>query len=301
MTQSAKTISNFNELLTHLKDSRVRRRLAVVWPEDDHTRDAVDAAFAEGFVEPILVCSAETQASCAGRYATLPAASPEEAAARAVELVREGKADMLMKGFVNTDVLLRAVLNKQTGILPPGNVLTHITAAHIPGYPRLLFFTDAAVIPFPTEAQRRSQLHYLADLCRAFRIECPRIALIHCSEKPDAKHFPYTEDYLAIRQEAAEGRYGRCIVDGPLDLKTSCSPEALRAKHIDSPVGGCADAVILPNIEAGNLFYKAITLFAQAETAAVLQGTEVPVVLPSRGDSVQSKLYSLALAAIGAG
>lgn len=298
MTKNLSPISDFNELLTHLRENHICRRLAVVWPEDDHTREAVEAASAEGFVEPILVGSTLTQEKYRGRFATIAVSSAEEAATRAVELVRQGTAEVLMKGFVNTDVLLRAVLNKQTGILPPGNVLTHIAAARIPGYDRLLFFTDAAVIPFPTEAQRRSQIRYVADLCRAFRIQQPRIALIHCSEKPDEKHFPYTQDYLAIKQEAASGAFGECIVDGPLDLKTSCSPEALQAKHLESPIEGRADAVILPNIEAGNLFYKALTLFSSAETAATLQGTAVPVVLPSRGDSVRSKLYSLALAAM---
>ena len=217
---------------------------------------------------------------------------------KAVELVRQGKADALMKGFVNTDVLLRAILNKEKGILPKGSVLTHITAAKIPSYPKLLFFTDPAVLPFPTHEQRMEQIKYVSNFCHAFNIEQPKISLIHCSEKPDGKHFPYTEGYLELKKMAAEGAFGNCIVDGPLDLKTSCSAEALADKKIDSPIGGEADAVIFPDIEAGNVFYKTITLFAGAETAAVLQGTQVPVVLASRGDTVESKFYSLALAAI---
>ena len=251
-----------------------------------------------GVITPILVCSQQTADKLKGKYETLSANDPQDASEKAVELVRQGKADALMKGFVNTDVLLRAILNKEKGILPKGSVLTHITAAKIPSYPKLLFFTDPAVLPFPTHEQRMEQIKYVSNFCHAFNIEQPKISLIHCSEKPDGKHFPYTEGYLELKKMAAEGAFGNCIVDGPLDLKTSCSAEALADKKIDSPIGGEADAVIFPDIEAGNVFYKTITLFAGAETAAVLQGTQVPVVLASRGDTVESKFYSLALAAI---
>lgn len=221
---------------------------------------------------------------------------PADASAKAVELVRNGRTQVLMKGFVNTDVLLRAVLNKETGILPKGRILTHVTAAKISTYHKLLFFTDPAVIPYPTQEQRMAQIEYIADMCHKFHIPQPKISLIHCTEKVDERHFPFTEGYLELKQMAKDGKFGNCIVDGPLDLKTSCSAEALHAKKLESPIGGDADALIFPDIEAGNVFYKAITLFAQTETAAVLQGTLAPVVLPSRGDTVKSKFYSLALA-----
>lgn len=255
-------------------------------------------AYKAGVINPILVCSEQTAERFKNIYETLLADNPQDASEKAVELVRQGKADALMKGFVNTDVLLRAILNKEKGILPKGSVLTHITAAKIPTYPKLLFFTDPAVLPFPTHEQRIEQIKYVANFCHAFNIEQPKISLIHCSEKPDGKHFPYTEGYLELKKMANEGAFGNCIVDGPLDLKTSCSAEALADKKINSPIGGEADAVIFPDIEAGNVFYKTITLFAGAETAAVLQGTLVPVVLASRGDTVESKFYSLALATI---
>lgn len=298
MKNNTSRIADFSQLVENLKEIGNKKNVAVVWAEDSHTLEAVEMAYEAGFANPILVCSQQTAEKYEGKYEILLADSPQDASEKAVALVREGRADALMKGFVNTDVLLRAILDKEKGILPKGSVLTHITAAKLPTYPKLLFFTDPAVIPHPTQEQRMAQIRYVTDFCHAFHIEQPKISLIHCSEKPDGKHFPYTEGYLELKKMAADGAFGNCIVDGPLDLKTSCSAEALADKKIDSPIEGEADAVIFPDIEAGNVFYKAITLFAAAETAAVLQGTQVPVVLASRGDTVTSKFYSMALATI---
>ena len=223
-----------------------------------------------------------------------------EAANKAVELVREQKADILMKGLINTDDLLHAVLNKEHGILPKGRVLTHLTASCIPGYPKILFFTDAAVIPYPTHEQRVEQVRYITKLCHDFGISIPKISLIHCSEKVGGKFFPFTERYAEIIEEGRKGTFGPCVIDGPLDLKTSCCKESLEKKGIASPLEGEADALVFPDIEAGNVFYKTITLFSKAETAGMLAGTMAPVVLPSRSDSKTCKFCSLALAAINA-
>lgn len=296
MTRPTKPIEDFNQLVEYLNEKKIQKYVAVAWPEDAHTREAVEMAGKTGFLKPILVGSKQTQEKYEGQFETILADDPADASAKAVELVRNGRTQVLMKGFVNTDVLLRAVLNKETGILPKGRILTHVTAAKISTYHKLLFFTDPAVIPYPTQEQRMAQIEYIADMCHKFHIPQPKISLIHCTEKVDERHFPFTEGYMELKQMAKDGKFGNCIVDGPLDLKTSCSAEALHAKKLESPIGGEADALIFPDIEAGNVFYKAITLFAQTETAAVLQGTLAPVVLPSRGDTVKSKFYSLALA-----
>ena len=235
-----------------------------------------------GFIEPIYVDGDDK----------------EECARRAVALCKNGEADILMKGLINTDIILKAILDRETGILRPGHVLTHIAMAEIPKYEKLLFFTDAAVIPVPTEAQRRQQIHYVNYVCHALGIEEPRISLIHCAEKVSAKVFPYTVDYLEIIAEAQTGKFGRCIIDGPLDLKTSLDSVSLHEKGIRSIIDGQADALIFPDIVAGNVFYKTLTLFGYAKTAGVLQGTQCCCVLPSRADSPESKYYSLALAAI---
>jgi phosphate butyryltransferase len=276
------TITQFADLPLLLEQKKTVKRVAVVCPRDESTQEAVAQAQAAGFIRPISFDDDD----------------PNEAARRAVEAVRKGEVDILMKGFINTDVLLHAILNKQTGILPPGRVLTHIAVAEMRSYHKLLFFTDPAVIPYPTQEQREAQVDYIARFCRSFGIAEPKISLIHCTEKVDERHFPYTAGYQHLKDLAAQGRFGSCILDGPLDLKTSCSPRSMRVKHIPSPIAGDADALVFPDIEAGNLFYKAITLFCQARTAGVLQGTLVPVVLPSRADTPDNKYLSLCTACL---
>ena len=298
------TIKSFEDMVIHLAQRNDRKRVAVVWAADRNSQVSVARALEIGFIEAIFVgCQAEVEANeSIMRYAShvsfIPADDRDEAARISVKLVRDGGADILMKGLINTDNLLHVLLNKETGILPRGHVLTHITAARLPEYEKLLFFSDSAVIPYPTQDQRIQQIRYMLYVCRALGIEEPKISLIHCTEKVNEKYFPFTVGYREIVGMAERGEFGRCIIDGPLDLKTSVSPESMRIKGIKSPIGGDADALIFPDIEAANVFYKSITLFLGVETAGVLQGTMAPVVLPSRSDSKLCKFYSLALAAI---
>jgi phosphate butyryltransferase len=293
-----KTIQNFEELISHLGERTEKRRVAVVCPYDESTQGAVQKAIDEGFIEPVLVGEPQKLGDALPGVPRVEATDDDDAAAKAVALVKDGKADVLMKGLLNTDNLLRAVLNKEKGILEKGRVLTHLTCAEVPEYNKLLFMTDVAVIPYPTKEQREQQLHYLLNLCRSMGVEEPRIALINCSEKVNEKHFPFTVEYQELIARTQAGDYGRCIVDGPLDLKTSLSAAALHKKGLTSPLEGQADGLIFPDIQAGNVFYKTITLFNHARTAAVLAGPQVPVVLTSRADALESKFFSLALACI---
>lgn len=276
------TIQNLDEMIGRLIAKGGKKRIGVICPRDESTRKAVEEATSTtGFAEAVVFDNDDVLV----------------AAQQAVAAAREGKVDVLMKGTLNTDDLLRAVLNKETGILPKGRVLTHLTCAQIPSYDKLVFCSDVAVIPYPTAEQREEQLKYLLQLMRSMGVEEPRVGLINCTEKVNEKHFPVTVEYRQLVEKAATGVFGPCIVDGPLDLKTCFSPEALHKKGINSPLEGRADAIIFPDIQAGNVFYKTITCFIPGvETAAVLAGTQVPVVLPSRGDSPKNKLYSLALA-----
>ena len=295
-----KAIENFEELIAYLSGGFEPKRVAVVCPYDEGTQEAVQRAMDAGFIKPIFVGDPKLIGPAMKEVPRLKATDEVDAAAKAVQLVHEGMADVLMKGLLNTDDLLRAVLNKQTGILQEGRIVTHLTCAELPEYDKLLFMSDVAVIPQPTEEQRRQQLKYLLRLCRSFGIKEPGVALVNCSEKVDEKHFPHTVEYKRLIDEVAKGKYGECIIDGPLDLKTSLSGKALRKKGLHSPLRGHADALIFPDIQSGNVFYKTITLFCRATTAAVLAGPDVPVVLTSRADDADSKFYSLALACINA-
>lgn len=313
------TLRNFRDMAAHLAAAPVRRHLVVVCPYDACTVGAAMQAVAEGFADVTFVGERSLMEPLveAGQLSAhvrlLDAASAEDAAQQAVALVRSGQGCVLMKGLVNTDVLLRAVLAKD-GLLPPGAVLTHVAVAEMPaaGAPaaaaaagqslqsRLLFFSDAAVIPYPTHEQRRAQVGYLAQACRAFGIASPRISLLHCSEKVSAK-FPHTGGYADLVALARAGEWGDAVVDGPLDLRTSLDASVCAVKGIRTPLGGLADALVFPDIEAANVFYKALPFFAGLEVAGMLAGTVCPVVLTSRGDTARVKYHSIVMAAVAAG
>lgn len=274
-----------------------RPTLAVVWPEDDNTLQAVALILRAGVATPILVGATTTAQQhpalqpYLGQIRWVEAETKTEAAQTAITMAREGTATAIMKGLINTDDLLRAVLNKQTGILPHGAVLTHIAACQPQALGRLVLFTDVAVIPYPTNEQRQQQIEYLIAMLHKMGVSQPRIALIHCSEHVDERHFPFTAHYEALRTDTPD-----LIIDGPLDLRCALSAEALAAKHLHSPLEGQTNALVFPDIEAGNVFYKTITTLAPCPTAAVLQGAQVPVVVPSRGDSPEAKYLSCLLA-----
>ncbi len=281
--------------------------VAVACPADAHTEEVIERSISEEFAKFILVAVEQNAAVAERLHAKYPdrtaiilATDVDDASRKAVAEVRQGRAQVLMKGTVNTDNLLRAVLNKECGLLEKGHVLTHIAVAEIPGLQRLLFFTDAAVIPYPTTEQFHAQLGYIADTYRSVTgNDCPRVALTHCTEKVSEK-FPLTLSYEELKKEAREGAFGSIEVDGPMDVKTACDAESGAIKGIASPVVGNADILIFPDIEAGNTFYKAITLFAKATVAGMLAGTTAPVVVTSRADTVESKFYSLATACMKA-
>ena len=210
----------------------------------------------------------------------------EYAISRALE---EGIAEFLMIG--DSTILKKYPTLKQY----PEYVKT--IQMEIPTYHKLLFFSDAAVIPRPTLQQRIEMIWYAICTCRHFGIEQPRVALIHCTEKVSAK-FPHSLDYVNIVELAEAGEFGNVIIDGPLDVRTACEQASGDIKGIVSPINGQADVLIFPNIESGNAFYKSVSLFAQAEMAGLLQGPICPVVLPSRSDSGLSKYYSIAMACL---
>ncbi len=297
-------IKDFNDMVAALRAAKERKRVAVACPEDGHTRYVVARALDEGLANFHLVTAGECgegflelAEAHPGHVTVMEEGSRDLAAERAVSLVREGAADVLMKGTINTDNLLRAVLDKSRGLLERGRVLAHLSVASIPSYGKLLVFTDAAVIPCPTLEQFDSMVRYAVGLCHGMGIERPKVALVHCTEKVSEK-FPCTLHYVELAKRCLRGDYGEALMHGPIDVKTACDAESGTLKGIASPVVGDADILIFPDIEAGNAFYKTITLFGGATMAGVLAGTMAPVVVTSRADSNESKYFSLALACL---
>ena len=294
-------IKSVSALVAHLSEARNPKRLVVVYPHDEHSMEAVFMALREGWVKLLLVGDKSKMPLPADweKYADsiefLHADDAQEAARLSVKVVREGKADAMMKALVNTDVLLRAILNKEEGILPKGRVMSHIAVMEVPKLERFLLISDAAVLPYPTEEQRAAQIGYITEMCRRLQIATPRIAMLHCTENASEK-FPHSMTYAPLIARAQQGEWGNLLLDGPLDLRCALDKEALDIKGIKSCLEGEADALLFPDIVGANVFYKTMPFFANAEIAGVLQGTDCPVVLSSRGDSVLTKYYSIAVA-----
>ena len=184
-------------------------------------------------------------------------------------------------------------------MLPPGNVLSFTATFEVPGYHKLIFLADPAVIPSPTLEQRRAIINYTIATARKFGVEKPKVALIHATEKPNPK-IQHMSDYVQIVEEAKEGKFGNVTIDGPMDIFLALDKERGAIKKVPTPILGDADILIFPNFESANAFYKALIAFAGAEMGGKLEGTTKPVVLTSRSDSIQSKFNSLALACITA-
>ena len=298
------TISSFAELTAHLKSVNSRKRMAVANAVDSHTLDAVLRAVEMGLIEAFLigdVASIESpelfEHNLSPHIHIIDIPEVQEATLEAVRMVKSGEADILMKGLVNTDVLLRAILDKEKGILPAGNVLTYNAAMEIPKYHKLVFFSDPVVIPSPNLVQRKAMIKYAIETAYKFGISKPKVALIHATEVANPK-IQYMQDYLDIMQMWRNGEFGDVIMDGPLDIFLALDTERGSIKNVHTPVLGDADILIFPNFECANTFYKGLSLFAGAEMGGLLQGTEKPVVLTSRSESVDSKFYSIAMACV---
>ncbi len=299
------SISSFAELTAHLQSVQQRKRIAVANAVDSHTLDAVQMAVDAGIVEAFLIgdVAAIESPHLFEEHVLSPYIHiidiPEvrEATLEAVRMVKSGEADILMKGLVNTDIILRAILDKEKGLLPHGNVLTYNAALEIPGYHKLVFFSDPAVIPSPDLRQRTAMIKYAIASAHKFGIEKPKVALIHATEVANPK-IHYMQDYLDIMDEWRKGEFGNVIMDGPLDIFLALDSERGGIKNVATPVLGDADILIFPNFESANCFYKGVSLFGGAEMGGLLQGTEKPVVMTSRSESVKSKFYSICIACI---
>lgn len=295
-------IRNFNQLSEYVKQRNTRKRIAVACPHDSHTLEAVEKALEEGIADFILFGDCEKmkindKVLASPHVQTVHEEDIDKAAALAVKAIKDKEADILMKGSLNTDNILKAILNKEQGILPKGNVISHVTLIDVPGRNKLMFVSDVAVIPNPTLEQRKAMIKYVLKICHDFGIEKPGLALLHFTEKVNPK-FSNSTDYVLLKEMAKQGEFGECILDGPMDVRTAFDIESARIKGIDSPLNGNADGLIFPNIDAGNIFYKTMTYFCQAEIAGLLMGAEAPVVVSSRGDSVWSKYCSIAMACL---
>ena len=279
--------------------------MVAAWGVDGHTIAAASKAVELGLADVILVGDQELIAKACSEENVDPSIftivhNPGElsSVAQAVQMIRDGEGDFLMKGLCSTDKFLRAILNKETGLLPPKGTPTHRTALEIPSYHKLLFVGDVAVIPAPDIKQKQILMECLVKTAKAVGVETPKVAIIAATEQVLTSQ-PASVEAAMLSKMVERGQIKGCIADGPLALDVAIDQESVAIKGLVSPVAGDADCLLFPIIESGNVFYKANSkLVPGVRQAGILVGAKVPCVLSSRADSIDTKLNSIAIAAM---
>lgn len=275
-------------------------RLAVVHPCSAEALAAVEEAREQGLIAPVLI-GPEQRIRTLARDARIDLQGIEivatehshASAARAIELVRSGRFNALMKGSLHTDELLHAVLDKDTG-LRTDRRLSHVFVLDVPNYPRPLLITDTAINIRPDLAAKRDIVQNAIDLAHRIGIALPRVAILSAVETVNPA-IASTIDAAALCKMAERGQIQGGVLDGPLAFDTAISTEAVRIKELKSAVAGAADILIVPDLEAGNMLVKQLTFLANADAAGIVLGARVPIILTSRADSVRNRLASTAL------
>ena len=295
-------IKNFDEVLKIAKE-RGPKTIAVACAQDNDVMNAVENARVNGIAEAILVGDLEMIKKIAAEesidltaYEVIDIKDMAEASLKAVELVSSGKAHMVMKGLVDTAVILRAVLNKEVG-LRTGNILSHVAVFDVPSYHKLMLITDAAMNIAPDLNQKKQIIENALFVSRALDIEEAKVAVITAKEKVNPK-MPATVDAAELVKMNLNGEIKNCLVGGPFAVDNAVSKEAAKIKGIDHPVAGDADIMLCPTIEAGNVFYKTLAFLCNAKSAGTIVGAKAPVILTSRADSEDAKLNSIALSVL---
>lgn len=290
------------DIFLDIAKSKPKRKIAVAAAEDSHVLGAIKEAVAESIVEPILVGNiAKIKEIASGIGFNLNGIEMVEendikkACRKAVEIVRAGDANIIMKGLVSTADFLRAVLNKEAG-LRKGDMLSHVGFFDPKAYHKVVAITDAAQNIAPTLQEKITIINNAVDVFNHVGFPNPKIALLGAVEVVNPK-MESTLDAAAITQMNRRNQIKGCLIDGPLAFDNAISKEAAEHKGIVSEVAGDADMLFVPNIEVGNVLYKSFTYFGGANVAAMIMGAAVPIVLTSRADSDRSKLLSVALAA----
>lgn len=296
-------IKSLKELLSMAKEQKTMK-LAVTASQDYEVLKAVCDAANEGIAEPILIGDIEETANIASKYGLdiekfekVDVKDLVETAKTAVLYVNEGKADFVMKGLIDTSILLKEVLNKEYG-LRTDSLLSHVMVYEVPTYHKLLFLTDGGMNIAPELEEKVKIAKNAIKACKALGYETIKIAALAAKEKVSPK-MPATVDANSLKELGENKEFGEgVIIEGPLALDLAISKEAARIKKFESEVAGDADVLLVPNIEMGNGVGKSLTYFAKAQSAGIIMGAKVPVVLVSRADTHEAKLNSIALGSV---
>ena len=296
-------ITKLDQMFDVLK-SKTKKRLVAAYANDAHTIGAVSGAIDKGIVEATLVGDEATiKKVCAEhkidvkKFKIVQEADEMKATVKAVELINKGEGDVLMKGLVTSDKYMRAILDKEKGLMSgPKAILSHVAVIETPQYPKLIIVSDVAIIPAPDLTQKIAMTNYLIQTAHSLQIENPKVALLAATEQM-MPGMQACVDAAILSKMADRGQIKGAIVDGPLAMDVCIDKESCEIKKLKSPVAGDADCILFPNIESANVFFKTNTKLCGGELGAVVFGAKVPCILTSRGDSEKTKLYSIALAA----
>lgn len=296
---------SFEELISKA-NQKTLKKVSVSNAQDEPVLQAVKAAKEQNIATAILVGDEAKIREIAASidmdltdFEIINEPDTEAAALKAVELVHNGKADILLKGLLETKTFLKSVLNKEVG-LRTGKMLSHVCVFEIEGINRLLFFTDVAFNTYPTLADKVNIINNAVEVAHACGIECPKVAPLCAVETVNPKMQP-TVDADNLTKMYEGGDFKGCQIYGPLSMDLAIDPEAAVHKGVTNPVAGHADILLFPNIDAGNITYKILVRTAKVKIGNVLVGTSAPVVLTSRSDNFETKLNSIALATVIAG
>lgn len=295
----------FQELILAAKSKPHMARMAVAAAGDEHTIQAALKARKEGIAIPVLVGNQAKIASILSELGQgVPAEDiydvpdPAQAARKAVELVRTGAVHFLMKGLLDTSVLLKAVVDKEHG-LGKGGVMSHFTMFEVPSYHKLLVPVDGGMVTYPTLEQKKCIIENTVNTMRDMGYDCPKVGVVTCVEKLNAK-MPETVDADALKQMNLRGEITGCMVEGPISYDCAMSKGIAEHKGFESPCAGDCDILLAPNIHAGNIMGKMLVVTCGAKLAGFIVGAKCPVVMTSRGSTAEEKYLSIVISALAA-
>ena len=300
--EGQQTFRHLSEILEFAKN-QTSKKLVVAAAEDLHVLQAVFHATEEHIIQPILVGDSDRVLEICrsnrlhlGDIPLHNEKDPAKSCEIAVDLIRQGEGSILMKGLVPTAPLLKAVLDKENG-LSKNELLSHSAIFEVPSYHKLLTITDAAINVQPVLEEKAGIIRNAVEMLHKIGIKEPKVGILAPVEKVNPK-IQSTVDAHELKEMNLKGMIRGCLVDGPLAMDNAVSREAARHKGISSDVAGDADILLTPDLNSGNILYKTLIFLAESTSAAVVMGASAPIVLTSRADHEESKLMSIALAAI---
>jgi phosphate butyryltransferase len=295
-------INNFHELIEDALKSE-KRTIAVAGAENTDVLLSINNAMCMGLADGILIGDKskikETAACCSLDISKFEIVDKKEeygCANTAVEIVSSGGADILMKGNIKTSSVLKAVLDKDKGLFK-SRLLSHVMVYSMASYDKLLFLTDGGMVMYPDLKQKIDIIQNAVKLTSILGIECPKVAPL-CAVEVVNTHMQSTIDAALLTKMNQRGQISGCIIDGPLSLDIAINKKSANNKNVHGDVAGDADILLVPNIEAGNILGKSLTYFGGAKSAGIIMGARYPIVLVSRGDNHETKLFSIALGSI---